>query len=59
MPQLGRNQREWERENLENECGSQKSVREVRESENFAKERVPCVRCAVGWRNREFLGEKS
>jgi hypothetical protein len=31
MPQLGRNQREWERENLENECGSQKSVREVRE----------------------------
>ena len=32
MPQLGRNQREWERENLENECGSQKSVREVRES---------------------------
>ena len=32
MLQLGRNQREWERENLENECGSQKSVREVRES---------------------------
>lgn len=55
MPQLGRNQREWERENLENECWSQKSVREVRGSGILARQRVPCVCYAVGWKNRELL----
>ena len=57
MLQLGRNQREWERENLENECGSQKSVRGVRESKIGQRESsLRLVRCGLE-KSRVFGGK--